>query len=66
VLDAVPFSKFNTSKLKVALKLEEAMVTSRHQITAKFNLKDYIQNIAFIIKSDSSGDFIIGGWNTVK
>ncbi len=44
----------------------EALKAEKCQITAQFNVKDWMENIEFIVRSELTGDIYVGGWNSIS
>jgi hypothetical protein len=44
----------------------EALKVEKCQITAQFNVKDWMENIEFIVRSELTGDIYVGGWNSIS
>ena len=62
------FADFGIKKVadNSKITIKEALQPQKTQITASFNIKDWVENIEFIARSEYSGDFYVGGWNGIK
>jgi hypothetical protein len=47
------------------ITINEALQPEKTYITASFNIKDWVENIEFIARSEYTGDFYVGGWNGI-
>lgn len=66
----VKFHTLDIKTKKVAdntnIGILDALKHDKCQITAQLNVKDWMENIEFIVRSELTGDFYIGGWNSVS